>query len=64
MDPITIATLAVNALIPLFQKFGEKAMETVGEKAVETVMQNGSKVLDVVKGLFTLGLIPRQLAAG
>ena len=55
MDAITIGTLAasvVGALVPLFKAFGEKAMEKAGEKAGEAVMENRSKVLDVVKGLF------------
>ena len=55
MDAITIGTLAasaVGALVPLFKALGEKAMEKAGEKAGEAVMENRSKVLDVVKGLF------------
>ncbi len=55
MDAITLGTLAasvVGALVPLFKAFGEKAMEKAGEKAGEAVMENRSKVLDVVKGLF------------
>ena len=55
MEPLTIATLAgaaVNAIVPLFKKFGEKAMEKAGEKAGEAVIEDRVKVLNVVKDLF------------
>jgi hypothetical protein len=53
MDYLAIAaSIVTTALVPLFEKFGTKALEEVGKKTGEEVFESRQSILGKVKDLF------------